>query len=56
MGRSAALGEMALLYACKRTATVTAQCTTEVLALSREAYQLTLMDEDVSGDEGDVLE
>ena len=39
---------MALLYACKRTATVTAMCNTEVLALSREAYQLTLMDEDIS--------
>ena len=37
---------MALLYACKRTATVSAMVESEVLALSREAYQLTLMNED----------
>ena len=37
---------MALLYACKRTATVRSMTTSVVLSLSREAYQLTLMDED----------
>lgn len=50
LNRSAVLGEMALLYACKRTATVTNAGTgdAEVLSLSREAYQLVLMGDDSS--------
>ena len=48
-GRGAFLGEMALLYAGRRTVTAVAKDgEAEVLALTREAYQLILMDDDES--------